>query len=275
MADEFYVKFWGVRGSLPCPGPDYMQFGGNTSCVELRCGSHVFVLDAGSGLRALGNDLQSEGITDFDLMLSHSHFDHICGLPFFQPLFTPGTSVRIWTGHFEDEMTGEEMLDGFMKPPFFPVTPEIFTADIQTRNFKAGDDLKLQDNISIKTARLNHPGGSVGYRFEYDGKSICYVTDTEHKPDQLDEQILQLIDGADIVIYDAMFTDDEYNQCQGYGHSTWGEGAKLCDAANVKQYVLFHHCPSHDDVFLSALDKKLQALRPGTLIAREGLVLNP
>lgn len=275
MADEFYVKFWGVRGSLPCPGPDYAQFGGNTSCVELRYGSRLIVLDAGTGLRALSDSLNDEGITDFDLMLSHCHYDHICGLPFFQPLFSAGTSVRIWTGHFEDEMTGEEMLDGFMKPPFFPVAPDVFTADIEMRNFKAGDDLKLQDNILIKTAKLNHPNGCVGYRFEYDGKVICYVTDTEHKPDQLDQQILQLIEGADIVIYDAMFTDDEFTQCQGYGHSTWVEGAKLCDAANVKQYVLFHHCPSHDDVFLTALEEQVQAVRPGSLIAREGLVLNP
>lgn len=273
MADEFYVKFWGVRGSVPCSGPEYTQFGGNTSCVELRCGNHVFVLDAGTGIRGLGESLKHEGITDFDLMLSHCHYDHICGLPFFSPLYSSETSMRIWTGHFEDDMTGQDMLDEFMKPPFFPVTPDVFTANIAMRDFQAGDDLKPQKNIVVKTARLNHPNGCVGYRFEYDGKAICYVTDTEHKPDQLDEQILQLISGADIFIYDAMFADDEYSQCQGHGHSTWSEGAKLSDAADVKQYVLFHHCPSHNDVFLNTLAERVQTARPGTRIAQEGLVL--
>jgi phosphoribosyl 1,2-cyclic phosphodiesterase len=275
MADEFYVKFWGVRGSIPCPGLDYVHFGGNTPCVEIRCGSHVFILDAGSGIRLLGESLKEEGIADFDLMLSHSHYDHICGLPFFSPLFNTGTTMRMWIGHFEDDMTGREMLEGFMKAPFFPVPPSIFNADVEIHDFRAGENLELRENVVIRTARLNHPGGCVGYRFEYDGKAICYITDTEHRPDQPDDQILPFVNGADIVIYDAMFTEDEYTQCQGYGHSTWGAGAKLCAAAGVKQYVLFHHSPTHDDVFLKALDQEVQSLRPGSVIAREGLILSP
>lgn len=274
-SDDFFVRFWGVRGSIPCPGPDYLGFGGNSSCVEIRCGAHVFVLDAGSGIRPLGTALTQEGVRDIDLLFSHCHYDHVSGLPFFDPLFNADSTVRIWAGHLEDGMTCEEMVTDFMKPPFFPVAPDIFTAQVQYRDFRAGDTFDPKKDVTVKTAPLQHPNGAAGYRFEYGGKSICYVTDTEHVPGTPDQEVLKLIDQADIVIYDGMFSDEEHSACVGYGHSTWEEGLRLCDMAQAKRYVIFHHCPSHKDEELEAVEKSADAKRSGSVVAREGMVLRP
>jgi len=143
------------------------------------------------------------------------------------------------------------------------------------RDFDFGDTLTPRPGVAVRTAELNHPNGATGYRVEHGGKSICYVTDTEHKKDALDQNILELIEGADIFIYDATYTDDEYPNYEGWGHSTWQEGMRLAEAAGVKTYVIFHHDPGHDDAFMDAVAKAAEAARPGTVVACEGMALIP
>jgi len=273
--DDFSIKFWGVRGSIACSGPKTVRYGGNTSCLEVRCGDRIIILDAGSGIRYLGNELITKGPLDVDIFLTHTHFDHICGMPFFTPFFVPQSKFRISAGHLLPEHNVEFVLSEMMMAPLFPVPMAIFNADIAFQDFISGDTLDLGDGITLRTAPLNHPNRATGYRVEYQGRSICYITDTEHTPGAPDENVAGLIHGADIVIYDGTYTDDEFPNHITWGHSTWQEGLRMCEANDVKKYVLFHHDPERDDDQLDEIGRQLEELRPGTVVAREGMVLNP
>ncbi len=272
---DFFVRFWGVRGSIACPGPEHRRYGGNTSCLEVRCGEHILIFDAGTGLRYLGNSLADDGALSLDLFLTHTHHDHIVGLPFFAPLFDPESRLRLWAGHLQPKMTLHQVLCQFMNAPLFPVPPQIFEANVTFNDFDAGQPLSSTPEVSLRTAALNHPNGATGYRVDFDGRSLCYVTDTEHQPGEPDQNILGLIEGADIVVYDSTYTDEEFPRYQNWGHSTWQEGARLCDQAGVGKLVIFHHDPGHDDDFMDQVGDAAEKIRPGTCVAREGLVLRP
>lgn len=268
------VRFWGVRGSIASPDPGTARYGGNTSSIEVRCGSRLLLLDAGTGLRYLGGRLLAEAPLDADLLLTHTHFDHVCGLPFFKPFFQPQNRFRLWAGHLGTDLTLQRVLREFMMAPLFPVPPEVFRARMEYRDFAAGDTLELWPEVRVRTARLNHPDGATGYRIEYAGKSVCYVTDTEHVPGSPDRNVLALIDGADLVIYDSMYSDEEYAASYvGWGHSTWQEAVRLARAARVKTLAIFHHDPDHNDDRLDAIGREVAAQLPGAIMAREGLEL--
>ena len=274
--DRFLIRIWGVRGSIAAPGPATARYGGNTSSIEVRCGDRLILLDAGTGVRYLGNQLVAETPLDADIFFTHTHFDHVCGLPFFKPFFQPQNAFRLWAGHLGGGMTLHRVMRDFMTAPLFPVPPEVFKATMAYRDFPAGDTLAPAPGIVVRTAVLNHPDGATGYRIEYGGKSVCYVTDTEHLPGIPDRNVLALIEGADIVIYDCMYTDEEYARAYvGWGHSTWQEAVRLCRPAGVKQLVVFHHDPDHDDDRLDAIGREVQAAMPGAVMAREGMVLTP
>jgi phosphoribosyl 1,2-cyclic phosphodiesterase len=273
--DTFSVRFWGVRGSIPCPGPDYVRYGGNTSCVEIRCGDRLLIFDGGTGLRALGKDLEPQAPLDADLFFSHTHFDHVSGLPFFKPLFGAANRFRLWAGHLLPGRSLREVLCDMMVAPLFPVPIEAFAAETSYRDFEAGETLHPQPGIVLRTARLNHPNGATGYRIDHAGKSLCYVTDTEHVPGRPDPNILALIQGADLVIYDGTYTDAEFPKFASWGHSTWQEGVRLAEAAGAGRLVVFHHDPGHDDAFMDQVAAEAERARPGTIVAREGLVLAP
>jgi len=274
---EFYVKFWGTRGSIACAGPDTMRYGGNTACIEVMCGTRRLIFDGGTGLRKLGREIAGEiaknGPQDIDLFLTHTHLDHIIGLPFFVPFHIPGTHPRIWAGHLLPERTLKGTLSDMMQAPLFPVPPETFRASVTFNDFTCGETIIPSPGIALRTGPLNHPNGAVGYRVEFDGRSICYITDTEHYPEGRDTAVLDLVQDADIMIYDATYTEEEYPRYIGFGHSTWQEAVRVADAANVKMLVLFHHEPSHDDRFMDSIAEAVEAIRPGSLVAREGLIL--
>lgn len=280
-ASDFSVRFWGVRGSIACPGAEYQAYGGNTSCLEVRCGPHVLIFDGGTGLRPLGQQLMKTGGakaegSEIDIFLTHTHHDHIAGIPFFAPAFCGKSRVRFWAGHLKPESSLHTVLCKFMAAPLFPVPPAIFGADVAYEDFEAGDVLSLYPGVELRTAPLNHPNRATGYRINYAGRSICYVTDTEHEPGERDPNVVELVRGADLMIYDCSYTDEEYAaKYKGWGHSTWEEGVRLCEAADVKRLAIFHHDPSHDDAFMDRIMTEAQAARPGTIVAREGMVLSP
>ncbi len=275
-ADDFLVRFWGVRGSIAAPGPSTARYGGNTSSIEVRCGNRLLLLDAGTGIRYLGGGLLAEAPLEADIFFTHTHFDHVCGLPFFKPFFQPQNNFRLWAGHLGADLTLQRVLREFMMAPLFPVPPEVFRANLEYRDFTAGETLAPAPGVRVRTAALNHPDGATGYRIEYGGKSVCYVTDTEHVPGSPDRNVLGLIEGADIVIYDSMYTDEEYAKSYvGWGHSTWQEAVRLCRPAGVKKLVIFHHDPDHDDATLDAIGHEVAAEMPGAVMAREGLELKP
>ena len=177
------MRFWGVRGSIACPGPETARYGGNTACVEMRCGAHVLTFDGGTGLRPHGKALAAEGALDGDVFLTHTHFDHIIGIPFFAPAFDARSRFRIWAGHLMPHGSNVcDVLRLMMRSPLFPVPVEIFKAEIEYCDFGAGEVLTPRPGITVRTAPLDHPDGATGYRVEFAGRSACYVTDTNHVP---------------------------------------------------------------------------------------------
>lgn len=273
--EEFSVRFWGVRGSIACPGPRYQKYGGNTSCLEVRCGEQLLIFDAGTGLLRLGEELAAADQLNCNLFLTHTHFDHINGLPFFGPMFNPRNRMRLWAGHLFPDMSLHDALVQFMAAPLFPVPPKVFAASVSFHDFQAGETIELTPEVRLRTAALNHPNRATGYRVEYAGRSICYVTDTEHVPGEPDGNVLALIDRADLVIYDCTYTDQEFPSHVSWGHSTWQEGLRLCDMAEAKRLAIFHHDPGHDDAFMDDIASRAENARAGTVVAREGLVLTP
>ncbi len=264
----FEVEFWGVRGSIACPSPQYVTYGGNTSCLELRLGDERLVLDAGTGIRELGRRFLAEDVRKARLLLTHTHWDHINGFPFFAPGFQTGRSFHIMAGHLRHEGGVREVFAGQMSRPTFPVPLEAMRAALTFEDFDAGDRFHFGE-VGVKTAPLNHPNGATGYRVEYAGKALAYVTDTEHVIGKPDQSVLKLIDGADLVVYDSTYTDQEFPNHVGWGHSTWQEAVRLCQAAAVKQLAIFHHDPNHEDGFMENLEREARSAWSGAIVARE------
>jgi phosphoribosyl 1,2-cyclic phosphodiesterase len=268
------LRFWGTRGGIAVPGPLTQRYGGNTSCVELRCGNHLLILDAGTGLRGLGDALAKQGTpVDADLLLTHTHLDHILGLGFFEPMARADTKLRLHGGHLPAADLRAALAAG-LSPPLMPDLWHALKADLTIDTFPVGGPTQLYPGLDITLARLHHPGGSVGFRVEWQGRSVAYVTDTEHQPGGRDAAVLSLAQGADVFIYDANYTDEEFPGRAGWGHSTWQEGVRLAEAAGARRLVLFHHDPWRTDEQVDAIAADAQAVRPGTVAAAEGLVLS-
>ncbi len=274
MASRFTVRFWGVRGTIPCPAASHMGFGGNTSCVEVCVGGERIALDAGTGFRLLGKQLLCDGAERATLLLSHTHLDHIHGFPFFAPAFKPGFGLRVIAGHLRGGLNGmpdiRTVLSRQMESPLFPVPMKTMGANMEFVEIRSGERFTLGAGVQVESAPLNHPNGATGYRITYAERSLAYVTDTEHVDGQPDENVLRLIDHADVVIYDSTYTDDEIVCKRGWGHSTWREGTKLMALAQAGRLILFHHEPDHDDAKMAAIEAEAQAIWPNTVAAREG-----
>jgi len=268
------VRFWGVRGSIAVPGHGTARYGGNTSCVEVRCDDKLFILDAGTGIRGLGGALLATGApVEADMLFTHTHIDHVCGIPFFAPFYLPGNRFHLWLGGLSRGWGIEQALRQIMQAPMFPVALDIFKAELMFNDFHSGDDIVTESGFVVGTAPLNHPGGATGYRIEHDGRTMAYITDTEHRPPHRDQNIVKLVKGVDLMVYDATYTDEEFPRYVGWGHSTWQEAIRLADAAEVKQLALFHHDPGHDDDFMDKVKEKAERERPGTIIACEGMTI--
>ena len=271
-APAMSVRFWGVRGSIPCPGPDTIRYGGNTSCVEIRCGDQVLIFDAGTGLRPLGKALIAEGkLADTDIFLSHCHIDHLFGLPFFLPLHAEGYRIRIWAGNLKPGGSVEAAIRKMMSHPLFPIEIDVAKSNVEFRDFRAGETLNPRPGITLRTAPLHHPGGATGYRIEFAGRAIAYITDTEMTSDTADPAIVALAEGAALVIVDSTYSDAELPAHAGWGHSSWQQCIRFANAVNAQKLCLFHHDPDHDDSVMAMIAAAAEAARPGTIVAKEGL----
>lgn len=274
------IKFWGVRGSIAVPGPDTVKIGGNTSCVEVRCGETLIILDGGTGMRLLGQSLANQGPMVAHIFFSHVHWDHIQGFPFFTPAFIKGNRFYMYGGNNVTH-TLEETLAGQMDYPSFPVHLSDMGAEMSFHDLQEGQVIELgkDKEIRIQNARGNHPNGVFAYRIDYDGHSVVYATDTEHYS-VVDAKLCALASNADILIYDTMYLPEEYlGQAgyapkTGYGHSTFVHGAELARSASVKQLILFHHDPTHTDDMVVEKERRCRELFPNCVAAYEGLVLH-
>ena len=273
MHDLFTIQFWGVRGSIACPGPETVRYGGNTPCIEMRVGGERLIFDGGTGLRVLGQSLLSQMPVEAYMFFTHSHWDHIQGVPFFVPAFAPGNRFHIYGTRSPDGKTIKERLTDQMLHPNFPVPFQLMRADFRFYDLEIGEKVELGE-ITVENGKLNHPGEALGYRVNWRGYSAAYITDTEHFTGTLDQDVLRLARNADVMIYDATYTDEEYNSKTssklGWGHSTWQEAVKVAKAANVKKLVIFHHDPLHNDDFLDRVGEEAAQQFPNTFMAREG-----
>jgi phosphoribosyl 1,2-cyclic phosphodiesterase len=266
------IRFWGVRGSIASPGPETAGVGGNTSCVEVLCGKTRIVLDAGTGLRDLGNRLlKDKESLEMTLLLSHYHWDHIQGLPFFVPVYMKQTDLTI-VGAANGVMSVQATLEHQMVAPVFPVRLDQTGARLRTREITVGEVFDVGE-AKVTVAKGNHPGGVVAYRIDHGGQSVVYATDTEHYS-CVDPQLRALSEGADVLIYDSQYVPEEYPAKLGWGHSTFVQGADLARSAGVGTYVLYHHDPSRSDEGVKAIEGRAQALFASSVAAREGLVLD-
>ena len=274
------VRFWGVRGSIPTPGPATAEIGGNTSCVEVRAGGLLLVFDGGTGLRALGNSLLKNMPIEAWIFFSHVHWDHIQGFPFFTPAFVKGNTIHLYGGH-KVSGTLEETLAGQMENPSFPVHLTDMGAKMNFHDLFEGEVVELPTPkggpVKISNTRGNHPNGVYAYRVDHDGHSVMYATDTEHYA-IVDPKLKKLAQGVDVLIYDAQYTPEEYAGAgglpkTGWGHSTYEAAVELAKAAGAKQLVLYHHDPGQDDAAVRDKEKRAKALFPNVVAAYEGLTL--
>jgi phosphoribosyl 1,2-cyclic phosphodiesterase len=270
---KLQLRFWGVRGSTPAPGKDKLVYGGNTPCVEIRTASNqVLIFDGGSGLRELGRQLATEFAgqdLSVNMFLTHFHWDHIQGIPYFQPLFSPAMQLDVhsWTSDQETR----RVLDDQMRTPYFPVNLEDVPARLNFAQLKS-ERVKIGD-VTVESFPLNHPQGAYGYRIEAHGKSIVYATDLEHGDAQLDRTLRDYASGADVLIYDAQYNDEEYASHRGWGHSTWREAARVARDAGVGRLFLFHFDPAHTDVRVAESERLAAAECETACAAREGSVI--
>ena len=269
------TRFWGVRGTIACPYNSYMKYGGNTSCVSVDCEGTLLIFDSGTGILPLGNKLMSTGNREVSIFFSHTHWDHISGFPFFKPAYSPDFNLNLYCGNLKKHGNSIfDVLSHQMANPTFPVPIDILKAKIEYHDFDAGESIELTNQIMIETCLLNHPKGATGYRVNFGGRSVCYVTDTEHKKEGLDENILKLAKDSDLLIYDSTYTEEEYPNFVGWGHSTWQEGLRLSKEAGVKNYAIFHHDPAHDDDFMDKVALKAKNEFVRAFVAKEGMEIS-
>jgi phosphoribosyl 1,2-cyclic phosphodiesterase len=259
------LKLWGVRGSLPAPGVQTKIFG-NTSCIEMHCGEQLFIFDAGSGIRELGLELLKSMPIKGRIFFTHYHWDHILGFPFFVPAYIPSNEFDIY-GESKRRRSPKQILSGQMSFPYFPVTLEAMRAKLKFHTIKVGSTIKFGD-VTIKTHRLNHPFDAMGYKVEYKDSSVAYITDYEHF-NHSDEPLIEFVRGVDAMIYDSAFNEAEYASKHGWGHSTWEQGVKLAQVANVKNLIISHHEPTHDDNHMQEVEKQAQEVYSNSIVARE------
>jgi phosphoribosyl 1,2-cyclic phosphodiesterase len=257
----FTVRFWGTRGSVSTPGQDTVKYGGNTACTEVRCGDQLLILDAGTGIRVLGlsllNEFQQRPIQGH-IFVGHTHWDHIQGFPFFAPAFNPNNEFTIYSLH-GGEKPLENVFRGQMDNDYFPVPLGEMKAKLRFCELESEVHL---GEVQVSYIFLNHPGLAVGFRISFAGRSLVYLSDHENygrlapggpSPNPLDLEIAQFAENADLLISEAQYTEEEYEQKKGWGHSTYLDAVELAAQAEVKRLAIFHHDPSHDDAFLDRI----------------------
>ncbi len=269
---QMTLRFWGVRGSTPTPVAENLRFGGNTSCVEVCTpDGNCLIFDAGTGIRALGARLVKEAAgapIRANIFLTHFHWDHIHGLPFFAPIYGAKNEVTFHSGDTGRPL--RETLEGQMAQPYFPVDLARVAANRTFIEMKAGAPVEIGGAV-VKPFALNHPQGASGYRITCGKSVVVYATDFEHGDAALDGLLLENAQDADVLICDTQYTPKEYEEHRGWGHSTWLEAAKIAAKAGAKQLVLFHHDPGHDDHMMARIQTEARGEFGNTAAAWEGL----
>lgn len=267
------IIFWGVRGSIPAPGPGTVRIGGNTSCVEVQTADReIIILDAGTGIRMLGMDILERGLDRLIAVLffSHTHWDHIQGLPYFTPA-TQRNNRLVIMGEQRFDKRLEQILAGQMVDAYLPFTLEDLHADLLIKEIHDGERIVVGNSTSVLPRKLEHPGGVFGFRITCQGKVAVYASDVMHPDGGLDPRLVELAQDADLLIHDAQYTPQEKQERPSWGHSSWMEAVQVAQKANVRRLALFHHDPAHADDELEEIEKQVQEIFPSAFVAREGI----
>ena len=255
---------------MATPGKGTLRCGGNTPCIEVRCGARIIVIDAGTGIRELGLKLDREGVTALDLLFSHFHMDHTQGFPFFRPAYREGTRIDIYAAPWAEHSLAEPF-HKLMDQPSFPVPFRYMSANFQFHEMNGSTQL---GDVQVRSQTVNHPGGCIAFHLQYEGKSLVYLTDHEPYGSPQDEEIRNFTRGADVLIREAQYTAAEYELRRGWGHSRFDDAVTDAIASGVKRLAIFHHDPEHDDVFLerelSELQSRYKSSKLDIFLAREG-----
>lgn len=270
------IRFWGVRGTIPVPGETTVKYGGNTSCLDiLTSDQQVIIIDAGTGIRCLGRALQQEDErrVTATILLSHTHWDHIQGLPFFEPLLGRRNRFVLY-GRKRVGKGLEEIIAGQFFEPYLPFAYRSLRANLDVREINAGETFIIGEHTNVTVADLNHPGGCLGFRVEDRGAVFAYCSDTMHEETDFSESIVALAQDADLMIHDAHFANRELSKYfEDYGHSSWYEAAYLAREANVGTLGLFHYSPDMTDLEIDRIRDEVRSHFPRTILAREGMTL--
>lgn len=265
------VTFWGVRGSTPGCNMNQQAVGGHTSCVSLECDQGFIIIDGGSGLVNLGDWLLTSRHRLLHIFMSHVHLDHVLGLPFFKPFWHDDFTIHLYAGPLCESPSLQHFFKHILfKHPLFPVIHDNLKASIHFHTVGLENSLK-DVPLSVDTISLNHPGGALGYRFSHNNISMSYLSDMEHTTPTPDADLIKFVHKTDLIIYDATYTDEEYEKFKGWGHSTWQEGIKLAQLSQSKQVAFFHHAPHHTDDDLNHIEKCAKHIFPSSFVARQGL----
>ena len=267
---EVKIKFWGVRGSFPSPRKDTVEYGGHTSCVEVRTSENdLIILDMGTGMIDLGRSLVNEENPPLSAhaIISHYHWDHLFGFLGFNPLYNPNFTFNMYGK--EDKMTPREIIQYIQNHTFWPVDMSMLDADINLNIFP-DEGLKIKENITITSSLHGHPNGANSYKIKIADKIIAYSTDCEHPAEHLNKNIIENARNADILIHDAQYHGYELEKYKGWGHSSWEQSIEVAQQANAKKLVLFHHDPFRSDDELYEIEQKAQKEFPNTIVAKQG-----
>jgi phosphoribosyl 1,2-cyclic phosphodiesterase len=266
------LKFWGVRGSTPTPQPENLRYGGNTSCVEVRLGESLYVFDCGTGLRNLGQQLQHDfrdRPISAHIFVSHFHWDHIQGIPFFRPLYDNPENRFLFHSSTRTRSL-KQVMEEQMAAPYFPVDMSEMKAK---RDYYGLEEGRVAlDDVTVEAMWLNHPQGCMGYRLETKRGTLVYATDNEPGDEVFDKNLRKLAAGADILIYDAQYLPEEYSaRKRGWGHSHWREAVNVVMESGAKELILFHHDPDHDDACIDRIVQQARSYYPRVRAAAEGM----
>lgn len=274
LRTDFTVRFWGVRGSIPTPGADTVRYGGNTACVEAVVDGQRLIFDAGTGLRALGRHLAHlETDVKAHLFFTHVHWDRIQGFPFFIPAFAPGNRLDIYGAPAPNGASIKQCLTDQMLRPNFFMPLQKMSAEMVFHNISAGSLIELENGATVEAIGLNSHTSALGFRITYAGRSLVYATDTDNLTEDIDKNLLYLAQGADLIIYDGTYSDAAYPDLNGGANIPWERGIEMAKQAQVKEMILFHHNPVHDDEYLERMEAEIRDRFPNIYLAREGMVM--
>jgi phosphoribosyl 1,2-cyclic phosphodiesterase len=278
----FHLRFWGVRGSIPTPIPDHLGIGGNTPCMQVLDptggagvseseSEELLIFDGGTGIRALGKEIAARAHPPaaIHIFLTHFHWDHIQGLPYFLPLFSPASHVIFHSAHPQEKL--RSVIAAQMQAPYFPVFFEQLAARMEFCTI--GAEPQRFGSLSVEAFPLHHPQGSVGFRIVHPGKTVVYATDHEHGDEPTQLGLIAKSEDADVLVYDAQYTPAEYVSRRGWGHSTWLEATRIANQAGAHRLVLFHHDPDRNDAAVRRIEQEANQEFPATHAAFEGMLL--